>query len=155
LTNNDVLRSLRSTLSMNDGKIKAVFASADTEVERSAVKAWLAQENDPGYRNCSDRHLAIFLNGLINEQRGRREGAQPAPEKSLDNNIILRKLKIAFKLESGEMRAILNLAGKRISQHELSAFFRRPGHKHYRECGDQILRSFLKGLYLTFHPDKA
>ncbi|HBZ93570.1 MAG TPA: DUF1456 domain-containing protein, partial [Pseudomonas sp.] len=29
---------------------------------------------------------------------------------------------------------------------ELGALFRAPGHKHYRECGDQILRNFLRGL---------
>jgi hypothetical protein len=29
---------------------------------------------------------------------------------------------------------------------ELTAFFRKQDHKHYRECQDQILRNFLQGL---------
>jgi uncharacterized protein YehS (DUF1456 family) len=33
-----------------------------------------------------------------------------------------------------------------MSKHELSAFFRKPGNRHYRECKDQVLRYFLKGL---------
>jgi uncharacterized protein YehS (DUF1456 family) len=48
---------------------------------------------------------------------------------------------------------ILGLTGVRISEHELSAFFRRPDHKHYRECKDQILRNFLKGVQLKYRPD--
>jgi uncharacterized protein YehS (DUF1456 family) len=39
-----------------------------------------------------------------------------------------------------------------LSKHELSAFFRRPGHKHYRKCKDQGLRSFLKGIQIKFRP---
>ena len=35
-----------------------------------------------------------------------------------------------------------------MTKTELGALFRAPGHKHYRECGDQILRNFLRGLTL-------
>jgi len=47
----------------------------------------------------------------------------------------------------------LALADLKISKHELSAFFRRPDHKHYRTCKDQILRNFLKGLQLKYRND--
>jgi hypothetical protein len=46
------------------------------------------------------------------------------------------------------MIRVLSLAGLQISKHELSAFFRKPGHKHYRECKNQMLHNFLKGLQL-------
>ena len=49
-----------------------------------------------------------------------------------------------------EILEILESAGQAVSKHELSTFFRRPYHKHYRECQDQILRNFLKGLQLNF-----
>ena len=42
----------------------------------------------------SARHLAVFLTGLINQNRGRRDGAQPEPENTLTNNLIVRKLKL-------------------------------------------------------------
>jgi uncharacterized protein YehS (DUF1456 family) len=48
------------------------------------------------------------------------------------------------------MDEILELAEFRLSKHELSAFFRKPGHKHYRECKDQILRNFLQGMQIKY-----
>lgn len=69
------------------------------------------------------------------------------------NNIIFRKLRIALDLKAEDILEILDLAGVRISKHELSAFFRKPDHKHYRDCQDQILRNFLKGVQLKYHPD--
>jgi len=87
---------------------------------------------------------------LINDKRGKREGAQPEPEKLLNNNIIFMKLKIALNLKAEDVLGILELAEFRISKHELSAFFRKPGHKHYRECKDQILRNFLQGMQLKY-----
>jgi uncharacterized protein YehS (DUF1456 family) len=96
--------------------------------------------------------LAIFLNGFINDRRGKREGQQPVPEKRLTNNVIFKKLRIALNLKSEDVLDILELAPLRISKHELSAFFRKPGHKHYRQCKDQVLRNFLKGIQLKYRP---
>jgi len=81
-------------------------------------------------------------------KRGKKDGVQPEPEKRLTNNTIFRKLKIAFNLQAEEILSILALADLRISKHELSAFFRRADHKHYRECKDQILRNFLMGMQI-------
>jgi len=36
---------------------------------------------------------------------------------------------------------------------ELTALFRKPGHRSYRECQDQILRNFLKGIQIKYHKD--
>ena len=49
----------------------------------------------------------------------------------------------------------LKLADFELSKAELSAFFRKKGHKNYRDCGDQVLRNFLQGLaiYRTQSPD--
>ena len=69
------------------------------------------------------------------------------------NNIILRKLKIALDLKAEDLVDILQLADFRMSKSELSAFFRKPGHKHYRECKDQVLRNFLKGMQLKYRDD--
>jgi uncharacterized protein YehS (DUF1456 family) len=88
------------------------------------------------------------LNGLIIERRGRREGPLPKPEKRLNNNEILTKLKIALSLRSEDLAEIMYLAEYRVSAHELSAFFRKPSHKRYRLCKDQMLRNFLRGLQI-------
>ena len=68
---------------------------------------------------------------------------QDAP---LTNNGILKKLRIALKFREDEMLSTLKLAGMSLSKSELSALFRKEGQRHYKECGDQILRNFLKGL---------
>ena len=150
MTNNDVLRRIRYTFNFDDSKMIAIFALADLEVTRAEISNWLKKDDDPDYQKCSDVTLAIFLNGLINDKRGKKEGPQPEPETSLSNNIIFRKLKIALNLQAEDVLMLLKQADFSISKHELSAFFRRPGHKHYRECKDQVLRYFLKGAQLKY-----
>jgi uncharacterized protein YehS (DUF1456 family) len=130
----------------------AIFELADHKVSREQISGWLKKDDDPDYKALTDTQLAIFLNGLINHKRGKKDGPQPAPENSLNNNIIFRKLKIALNLKEEDTLAILELANLRISKHELSAFFRRADHKHYRACKDQVLRNFLKGLQLKYRP---
>lgn len=150
MTNNDIMRRVRYIFDFNDSKMIDLFAVAGQQVTRDQVSAWLKREEDPAFEKCSDRLLATFLNGLIIEKRGKREGPQPEPERRLNNNIIFMKLKIALNLKSEDMLAILGLAEFCVSKHELSAFFRKPGHKQYRDCQDQILRNFLKGLQLKY-----
>ena len=154
MTNNFVLRSLRYTFNFNDSKMIAIFGLGGAEVTRAQISDWLKQDDDLGYQNCSDPKLAMFLNGLIIEMRGKKEGVQPQVEKRLTNNIVLVKLKIALGLKSEDILEIMELAYVRISKHELSALFRKPGHQNYRECKDQILRNFLKGLQVKYRPGK-
>ena len=150
MTNNDILRRIRYTFDFDDSTMIAIFGLAGCQVTREQISDWLKKDDDPAYQKCSDTQLAIFLNGLINYKRGKKEGPQPEPEQRLTNNIIFRKLRIALNLKAEDILEIMDMAGLRISKHELSAFFRRPGHKHYRECKDQILRTFLKGLQLKY-----
>ncbi|MFH2131143.1 MAG: DUF1456 family protein [bacterium] len=154
MTNNDILRRIRFIFDFSDSKIIAIFGLAGHAVTREQVCDWLKKEDDSAYRICSDPELAMFLNGLIIDQRGVKEGAQPEPETRLTNNIILVKLKIALNLKSDDIMKIMALAELNISKHELSAFFLKPGHKHYRDCQDQILRRFLTGLQLQHRPEK-
>ncbi len=153
MNNNDILRRIRYLFDFNDSKMISIFDLADETVTRAQISAWLKKDDDPACEKCSDRTLAVFLNGLINDKRGKRSGPQPVPETSLSNNAVFMKLKIALNLKADEVVKILVLANVRISKHELSAFFRRPNHKHYRECKNQMLRNFLKGLQLKYRPD--
>ncbi len=150
MTNNDIMRRVRYIFDFNDSTMIALFDLADQQVTREQVSAWLKKEDDPGYEKCGDRLLAIFLNGLIIDKRGKRDGPQPKPESRLNNNIIFMKLKIALNLKAEDVLAILGLAEFCLSKHELSAFFRKAGHKQYRECQDQVLRNFLKGMQLKY-----
>jgi uncharacterized protein YehS (DUF1456 family) len=150
MTNNEILRRIRYSFDFNDSKMIAIFGLADHQVTREQISDWLKKDDDPAYHKCSDIQLAIFLNGLINDKRGKKEGTQPDPEQRLTNNIIFRKLKIALDLKAEDVLEIMDLANLRMSKHELSAFFRRPEHKNYRDCKDQILRNFLNGVQLKY-----
>jgi len=150
MTNNDVLRRIRYIFDFGDDKMMSLFAQAECEVTREQVSNWLKKEDQDDYQVLNDSRLATFLNGLINDRRGKKEGAQPVTETKLTNNIIFRKLKIALDLRDDDILAIMKLVDLRMSRHELSAFFRKVGHKHYRECKDQILRNFMKGLQVKY-----
>ena len=131
-----------------------IFGQADQLVSRSQISNWLKKDDDSEHQPCDDRTLACYLNGLINEMRGKKEGTQPEPEDNLNNNIIFKKLKIALNLKAEDILRIMALVDFTISKHELSAFFRKKGHKHYRECQEQILRNFLHGIQLEYRNEK-
>ena len=150
MISNDVLRRIRYTFNFDDSKMISVFGLGGLEVSRAQISDWLKKDNDPDFARCSDLQLAIFLNGLIIDKRGKKDGPQPEPETRLNNNIIFRKLKIALNVQADEVLEMVNQGDFRISKHELSAFFRKPGHKHFRECKDQVLRNFLKGMQLKY-----
>ena len=150
MTNNDILRRIRFIFDFNDTKMINIFTLADVNVSRGEISDWLKKEEHPDFKKLQDVKLAIFLNGLINDKRGKKDGEQPTPEKRLTNNIIFRKLKIALNLQAQDVLAILQLADFSLSNHELSAFFRKKDHKHYRECKEQVLRYFLQGLQLKY-----
>ncbi len=152
MLNNDILRRLRYTFNLSDSEMIGVFAQADTEVSRAQVSDWLRKEEDEGFIEMEDVNLAIFLNGFINLKRGKRDGEQPTPETRLNNNLILRKLKIALNLKDEDILQMLKSVDFRLSPHELSAFFRNPEHRKYVQCQDQILRNFLHGLQLKYNP---
>lgn len=152
MDNNDIMRRIRYTFDFSDSKMVALFGLAGHEVTREQISDWLKKDDDPAYKECSDTELAIFLNGLIIEKRGKKDGPLPEPEKRLTNNIIFKKLKIALNFTAEDVLELMALAEFAMSKHELSAFFRKPGHKHYRECKDQILRNFLRGMLLKYRP---
>ena len=153
MNNNDVLRRVRYAFDLSDSDVIATFAQADYTVTREQISAWLKRDDDPEVVRMDDVELAAFLNGFINAKRGRREGAQPEPEQELSNNAIFMKLKIALNLQAEAVLELLASVDFELSKHELSAFFRKPGHKHHRPCKDQVLRMFLKGLVLKHRPE--
>ncbi|ASA57288.1 DUF1456 family protein [Vibrio gazogenes] len=152
MTNNDILRRVRYTFDLKDSVMTEIFSLADLNVTDEQVIRWLKKEDDESFVKLSDTELAVFLNGFINFKRGKREGEQPKPEEKLSNNIVFQKLRIALNLKAEDILDILQLVDFRLSKHELSAFFRKPENKHYRECKDQILRNFLLGLQHQLRP---
>jgi uncharacterized protein YehS (DUF1456 family) len=156
MINNDVLRSIRYMLDLSDGMVVDTILLADPafSVDASQVHDFLRKEDEPLFVACPDDVLSRFLDGLIYHFRGRDE-SQPlrAPERRVTNNVVLKKLRVAFQLKDVDMHDVFESAGFPVSKPELSALFRQPDHKNYRECGDQMLRNFLKGLTLRLRSD--
>ncbi len=153
ITNNDILRRLRYALDIKDSTMIEIFKLSEFEIARSNLIDLLKKEEEVGYVECSDKVMEKFLDGLIIHKRGKREMTAGYVEKQdspLTNNGILKKLRIALKFREDDMLSTLKLAGMNLSKSELSALFRKEGQRHYKECGDQILRNFLKGLTTRF-----
>lgn len=157
MNNNDILRGLRYAMDSSDASVIRLIAEGGETISRDELAAILKREEEHGFLACSQAVLDAYLNGLITEKRGKMEQRpdQPTPEPSrFSNNSVLKKIRIAFELKEDDILAIMDLAGFRVSRPEISALFRKEGHKNYRPCGDQLLRNFLKGLALRLRPTK-
>lgn len=152
MTPNDILRSIRYTFDLSDSDMMELSSTPAKTVSRETISQWLKRDEDPDFKPITDLELANFLNAFIVKKRGPKDGPAPVPERRITNNIVLKKLKIALNMQSEDIQDILYVAGLEVSDHELSALFRKPDHKNYRDCQDQFLRTFLKGLQLKYRP---
>jgi uncharacterized protein YehS (DUF1456 family) len=147
MTHNDVLRSLRYLLHVRDAQMAEIFRLGKHEISATDVGPLLKAEDEPGYKECSHQAMAHFLNGLVLHKRGVDPNRPPQPiEVPVTNNVVLKKLRVAFQLKDDDIIALLAKTGLRVSKAELGAFCRRPDHRNYRECKDQFLRNLFKGM---------
>ncbi|PLS42587.1 DUF1456 family protein [Carnobacterium maltaromaticum] len=172
MTNNDILIRLRYALNIKDSDMVEIFRMGGIELTKAEVQKMLinpkknttteVEKSEPvaneELKICDNFMLESFLNGLIISQRGRKEttgDATQKPELMIKNdrsvnNVLLKKVKIALSLTSDDILDMLDEAGVRISNSELSAVLRKEGHRNYKECGDRYARNFLKGLVLRY-----
>lgn len=153
MLNNDVLRSLRYTLNYSDSTVLEMLHHVDPELDLATLRSYLASEEEDSFAVMSDELLVGFLDNLIIALRGPSPNPAPATELPLSNNTILKKLRVAFALHEADLMDILESVDFPVSKPELSALFRKAGHHNYRECGDQLLRYFLKGLTFQLRLD--
>lgn len=146
MINNDILRRISTILNFNNDHILSVFSLGQCVITPEQLTAFYKEKDDAEYQVLADVELASFLNGLIIEKRGHTDGPERQAEQTLTNNAIFNKLKIALALKADDVTTILELGGLSLGKYELSAFFRNVNHKHYRDCSDDVLSTFLKGL---------
>lgn len=152
MKNNDVLRSICLVLNLNDTATINIFSLAGHEIDPALISQFLKNENEDGFQECNNQLMTLFLDGLIIHRRGKSDKNPSRPndvDPPLTNNLILKKLRIAFNLKEDDLIELMSLADYELNKNELGAFFRKPGHKHYRTCPDEFLMGFLVGL--TFH----
>lgn len=148
MNHNDVLRSVRYILDANDARVAEIVKLGGGEASADDARAFLREADAPDARPIDDRTMAQFLDGVIYALRGRDESRPAPPPERVTNNVVLKKLRVAFSLQEADLLAIFAAAECAVTKPELSAFLRKPDNKHFRPCGDQYLRYFLKGLAL-------
>lgn len=146
MINNDVIRSIRYILNISEFKLVEIVQLGGGQVTQAAMNAYMKSEDEPGFEECPQKTMSQFLNGLIYFKRGKDESRPPLQDELPTNNVVLKKIRVAFELKDSDILEFLTDAGFGVTKTELSAFFRKEGHHNYRQVGDQFLRNFLKGL---------
>lgn len=145
MTNNDILRRLRYALNLDNAALLRLFDLGGHSLSPGDLDLLLKKDEEPGFVECPDILLLAFLDGLVASRRGPRDQGT-AESVELNNNLVLRKVRIALELKDADMLRILEAGGMKASKSELSALFRNPSHRNYMPCRDQLLRRFLAGL---------
>ncbi|WP_277586300.1 DUF1456 family protein [Psychrobacillus antarcticus] len=168
MENNDILIRLRYALDIKNKDVVEIFKLGGVEVTKEDVLKILTKSkedvdgeevvDDENHMKCNNKMLESFLNGLITHKRGKQD---PKPDQSANsepveqqkdhvNNMLLKKLKVALQLTTEDMLDVLHDGGIVVSKGELGAILRKPGHRNYKECGDNFARKFLKGLAIKY-----
>jgi uncharacterized protein YehS (DUF1456 family) len=109
---------------------------------------------DNVFTECDNETFEGFLNGFIVLKRGPKDEESgmnkkaPLPikmHKSI-NNVVFKKLKIAFALTNDDIIKIYEETNVRMTKNELTTYLRKEGHKHYRNLEAHYLKVFLDGV---------
>ena len=148
MPNNDLIRRIRYAVRLDDADTARLVSLGGGEATAERAAAWRARDDEPGHEACPDEALAALLDGFVLERRGPRPGPPraDAARERLNNNRILKQLRIALELQASDVQTLVAAGGGRLGKGELGALFRKPGTRNYRACGDQVLRWFLTGL---------
>ena len=148
MTTNDILKRVRYAVRLGDAAMLDMLDKGSKSVSRELLDSWFLDEGDAAYAECPRDALGALLDGMILVLRGPsdRPPEPGAVAEVPDNNMVLKKLRIALELKEEDLIAIMKLSNVELSRNELTALFRKRGHKNYRECMDQFLRNFLAGL---------
>jgi uncharacterized protein YehS (DUF1456 family) len=153
MTNNEALQHIRYIFSLDSDRISSIFQQAECVQTAEQIENYLRKNGESEFARVQDNTLASFLDGLIIELRGKKEGTQAQLNQEVNNNVVFNKIKIALALKADDIITLLAAGELTLSKHELSAFFRKPEHKHYRPCHDETLVKFLNGLHLQYQQE--
>ena len=158
---NDIFRKLTQALALNTAQIQTLFAATQIDLSEKEVANLLKTDYQPNFEPMPDYILLIFLNNLIDQERGKKDAAADAIAEPIDkhakvsNNDVLKKLRIAFNLQEQQLRDALKLATIELTKSDLSALFRKPGHEHFHACDDALALDFIEGLGLLLQQRNA
>lgn len=161
MNNNDRLLRLRYAIDLKDADFIKAFELGGVPLTKEEARAVLtkvqSKQEDDAEGNVYEKAVNnqvfdAFLNGLILLARGPQKD-KPAPDtqqKSKEikhiNNVLLKKLKIAFSMTTEDVLAVFAEVELYPSKGEIGAFLRKEGQRNFKPCGDKYMRNFLKGL---------
>jgi len=147
LNTNDVLYKITKALSLSQDDIIEIYKLEDYPMDKEHLDRLLKRKYDKEFISCSYEELGVFLDGLITYKRGQSPN-KPSDDEvvELNNNLILKKLRVALELKEFEIDLILKLVDIELTKQQIKSLFRNPAHKNFRLCPDELLMAFLDGL---------
>lgn len=170
---NDLNRRVRFALAIDDNDVIDCYRLSGYSASLQQVESWRIKQGEPGYVACPADAIHAMLDGVVIQRRGPREpesgssakkvasdavavgkaarehkaaGHTSEPAGQVDNNAILKQIRIALSLKTDDVLSLINGAGGKLSKGELNALFRNPSARNYRRCGDQVVRWLLSAL---------
>ena len=161
MESNEFYRRLRYALCLDDHDTQQVFSAMASRRSgfdvptQTEIRAWRCRSDEADYRHMPQAAMKALLDALVFHHRGDApvpadtrnspRATTPAMERC-DNNAMLKGVRVALSLRIEDIVECIAAGGGQIGTAAVSAFFRKPGSRNYRTCGDQALRQFLQGL---------
>ena len=140
-----LFQRITKALYLNINDLVSIYEIEAFPKSKEELRAMLQDEHSKRFKGASYEDLGIFLDGLITKNRGKSPNT-PQEEQTLNNNLVLKKLRVALNLKSHEMVMLFALVDVDISPSQINALFRNETHKNYRLCSDKMLLDFLDGV---------
>ncbi len=148
MSTNEILKACFTLVGASEEKMVEIFKLGGFTLNPKTLSGYLKPKDDKEFLDCGYEALGSFLDGLIIYKRGESNKKSIDEDVRLNNNLILKKLRIAYELKEVDLYAIFDSVDIDISKGELSSLFRKEGHKNYRACPNSILQLFLEGLII-------
>lgn len=152
MTNNTVLQKIQYALHLEIADILRIYKQVGVVLDPKLAISYFMDVKKENFVSCPNDMLCAFLEGLIIERRGANEKSPNPPvisDEPLTNNAIFKKLRVALNFHDEDIRIALERVKVDTKKVDLSALFRKMGHKHYKPCTDSILESFLMGIRIA------
>ena len=147
MNTNAIFCELTQALQLNTAQVKDWFAAIGADIPEAEVDGLI---HNTAATALPQPLLAQLLDQWVEIQRGPKPivgDAQAAP-KRLSNNDVLKKLRIAYRLQDEDVRQLLKLVTIELTKSDLSALFRKPGQSQFKTCDDEFVLDYIRGLGL-------
>lgn len=150
LTPSETLYLISKALNISNEEMLEIYHKDNYKIEEEYLVKILKRKYDKDFTPASYEDLGCFLDALISFKRGKVENKKEQ-EQELDNNLVLKKLRIALELKEEDLKKIF----KDFSKNKISAFFRAKSSEKFKKCSDEVLISFLNELELFYEEKRT